>query len=47
MDVEEIKYKEKNLRKQFEKDEDQKFNSAHIKAARRILNGLIRLKAAK
>lgn len=40
MDVEEIKIKEKNLRKQFERDTDSKFNSAHIKAARKILKGL-------
>jgi hypothetical protein len=47
MDVEEIKVKEFNLRKQFEKESDHLFNSAHIKAARKILNGMKRLRENK
>lgn len=46
MDVEEIKMKEASLRKGFSQMESN-FNSAHIKAARKILAGLKRLREAK
>ena len=47
MDVEEIKDKEKRLRKSYEQDKDLTYTSAHIKAARRIMQGLKRLRAQK
>lgn len=47
MDVEEIKDKEKRLRKGYDHERDLTYTSAHIKAARRIMNGLKILRAQK
>jgi hypothetical protein len=44
MDVEEIKKKESRLRKGFHTKKDEQFTSAHIKAARKILIALKRIR---
>ena len=47
MDVEEIKDKEKKIRKSYFDFKDLTYTSAHIKAARRIMQGLKILRAQK
>lgn len=44
MDVEEMKDKENRIRKSYLQRKDSSYTSAHIKAARKILQGLKRLR---
>ena len=44
MDVEEIKFKEQRMMKGFVNQQDESYTSAHVKAGRKIMAALMRLK---
>lgn len=44
MDVEEIKFKEQRMMKDFVNQQDESYTSAHVKAGRKIMAALMRLK---